>query len=155
HSNKLRPGHSHGNRFRILIRDVVPEAADRIALILDHLRQQGLANFYGPQRFGRDGETVRMGFALLGAPTFSATFSGAPRVTPTASAPRPRSPFLKKLALSAAQSAVFNHYLARRLHDGLLRKVISGDVMAKWPFGGMFVAEDLASEQARLEAREI
>lgn len=147
HSNKLRPGHSHGNRFRILIRDVVPEAGQRLAPIVEHLRRDGLANFYGPQRFGRDGETLRMGMALLGAQSFSGE--------PKASVPRPRSPFLKKLALSAAQSAVFNHYLAQRLRDGLLRTVISGDVMAKWPFGGMFVAEDLATEQARLDAREI
>jgi tRNA pseudouridine13 synthase len=69
-------------------------------------------------------------------------------------AARTRNPFLRKLALSSAQSAVFNHYLASRLRDGLLRRVIPGDVMAKWPFGGMFVAEDVAREQARLDARE-
>src|SRR5262249_41657255 len=56
--------------------------------------------------------------------------------------------------LSAGQSALFNHYLARRLGDGLLRRVLAGDVMAKWPFGGMFVAQDLGREQARFEARE-
>jgi tRNA pseudouridine13 synthase len=66
-----------------------------------------------------------------------------------------RSPFLRKLALSAAQSALFNHCLARRMADGLFRRVLPGDVMAKWPFGGMFVADDLPREQARLDAREI
>jgi tRNA pseudouridine13 synthase len=69
--------------------------------------------------------------------------------------PRRRlSPFLRKLALSAGQSALFNHYLAMRVEEGLLRKVLSGDVMGKWPFGGMFVAHDLETEQARLDARE-
>jgi tRNA pseudouridine13 synthase len=38
--------------------------------------------------------------------------------------------------------------------DGLLRRVLPGDVMAKWPFGGLFVAEDLAREQQRFDARE-
>ncbi len=66
-----------------------------------------------------------------------------------------RSPFLRKLALSAAQSALFNHCLAWRMADGLVRRVLPGDVMARWPFGGLFVAEDVATEQARLEAREI
>ncbi len=65
-----------------------------------------------------------------------------------------RNPFLRKLALSAAQAALFNHTLARRMADGLLRRVLPGDVMAKWPFGGMFVAEDVAREQARFDARE-
>ena len=66
-----------------------------------------------------------------------------------------RSSFLRKLALSAVQSAMFNHYLARRWLDGLLHKVLPGDVMAKVPFGGMFLAEDVAAEQKRLDAREI
>ena len=66
-----------------------------------------------------------------------------------------RQPFLKKLALSAAQSAIFNHCLAQRLRDGLLRRVLPGDVMCKIPFGGMFVAVDLEAEQKRFEAREI
>src|SRR5206468_7118012 len=61
---------------------------------------------------------------------------------------------LRRLVLSAAQSALFNHYLGGRLQDGLLRRVLAGDVMAKWPFGGLFVAADVPVEQARFDARE-
>jgi tRNA pseudouridine13 synthase len=139
HGNKLRPGHLRGNRFRILIRDVAPEAAERIEPILNRIRQQGIPNFYGSQRFGNQGETARIGLAMVRG----------------ASARPPRSPFLRKLALSAAQAALFNHYLRRRGEDALMRTVITGDVMAKWPAGGMFVASDVSREQGRLEAREI
>ena len=52
------------------------------------------------------------------------------------------------------QSLLFNDYLGRRLADGLFRTVLAGDVMAKWPAGGMFVAEDVPAEQARFDARE-
>src|SRR5262245_50862934 len=135
HSNKLRPGHLKGNRFRILIRDVSPSI--EIAPILDQIRALGLPNFYGPQRFGRDGETARLGMALL---------KGEPA--------KVRTPFLRKLALSAAQSLLFNQYLARRMADGLFRTVLPGDVMAKWPAGGMFTAEDVPTEQARFDNRE-
>jgi tRNA pseudouridine13 synthase len=138
HANKLRPGHLHGNRFRVLIRDA---HADEAALhaVVERLRGHGLPNWYGPQRFGRDGETLQMGMALLRGETPA----------------RPvRSPFLRKLALSAAQSALFNVYLAQRQTDGLLRTVLAGDVMAKLPFGGLFVAEEVEREQARFEARE-
>ncbi|HLZ10213.1 MAG TPA: tRNA pseudouridine(13) synthase TruD, partial [Chloroflexota bacterium] len=45
-------------------------------------------------------------------------------------------------------------YLGRRLADGLLRRILPGDVMAKWPFGGLFVVEDVAREQERFDARE-
>jgi tRNA pseudouridine13 synthase len=65
------------------------------------------------------------------------------------------SPFLRKLGLSAVQSAVFNACLSARLRDGLLGRVLAGDVLMKWPFGGLFVAEDLPREQARLEAKEV
>jgi tRNA pseudouridine13 synthase len=138
HTNKLRPGHLHGNRFRVLIRGA---RADEAALtaVLDTVRRHGLPNFYGPQRFGRDGETLQMGLALLRGEKLD----------------RPvRSAFLRKLVLSAAQSGLYNHYLSRRLADGLLRTVLAGDVMAKVPFGGMFVAEDVEREQARFAARE-
>ncbi len=140
HGNKLRPGHLHGNRFRVLLRGVEPGATERLPPLLDILREEGWPNYYGPQRFGRDGETVKLGLDLLRSHSDSA--------------PRVRNPFLRKLALSAAQSAVFNYYLARRFEDGFLRRVLPGDVMAKWPFGGMFVAEDVALEQARFQARE-
>jgi tRNA pseudouridine13 synthase len=147
HTNKLRPGHLHGNRFRILVREPNPDAAVLLAPLVERLRTHGLPNFYGPQRFGREGETVLIGLALLrGEP---------PPVSPTTGRkPNVRSPFLRKLALSAAQSALFNHYLGGRLADGLLRTVLAGDVMAKWPFGGLFVAADVPAEQARFEARE-
>lgn len=137
HGNKLRAGHLRGNRFRILIREVGPDAGQRAAAILARLQKLGLPNFYGPQRFGRGGETVALGLALL---------RGENRRVP--------SPFLRRLALSSAQSLLFNHYLASRLHDSLLGTVLAGDVMAKWPTGGLFVAEDVAREQLRLDARE-
>lgn len=146
HSNKLKPGHLRGNRFRILIRQPDPAAGDRLGPLLDQLRAHGLPNFYGLQRFGRDGETVSLGLALLHGETPPRSADGRK--------PNLRSPFLRRLALSAAQSALFNHYLGGRLADGLFRQVLAGDVMAKWPFGGMFVAEDVPREQARFEARE-
>jgi len=138
HTNKLRTGHLRGNRFRILIRDVAADAMQLVAPICDRIRQEGLPNFFGPQRFGQGGETGRLGMQLLGGVK-------TPRL----------SSFLRKLALSAAQSLLFNEYLTRRLTDGLLRTVLPGDVLAKWPAGGMFRSNDPATDQRRLEAREI
>lgn len=138
HENKLRPGHLKGNRFRILIREPVPEVADRLPPLLDMLKNQGLPNYYGPQRFGRDGDNAALGMDLL----IGKTKKRLP-------------PFLRKLVLSAAQSALFNQYLAQRMRDGLFRQVLDGDVMAKWPAGGMFVASDIPREQERFDVREI
>jgi tRNA pseudouridine13 synthase len=139
HGNKLKPGHLHGNRFRILIRGVLDGAGERVAPIIEHLKRDGLPNFYGAQRFGHDGETGKLGFDMLrnGGKT------------------GPRNPFLRKLALSAAQSALFNRCLAQRMQDSLLRRVLAGDVMMKWPFGGLFVAREVETEQGRFDRREI
>lgn len=134
HANKLKPGHLRGNRFRILIRD--GENLDRVAPILDRVRELGLPNYYGPQRFGRDGETAANGLRMIRGERLNAP------------------PFRLKLYLSAIQSLLFNDCLARRIADGLFRTVLDGDVMMKWPFGGIFTAEDVPAEQARFDRRE-
>jgi tRNA pseudouridine13 synthase len=146
HGNKLRPGHLHGNRFNILVRDSLSNSQEILQPLLDRLRAHGLPNFYGQQRFGHEGETFLQGLALLRREK--------PPLSATGRTSNLRSPFLRKLVLSAVQSGLFNHYLAERMNAGLLRRVLPGDVMAKVPFGGMFVAEDVAREQERFDAGE-
>jgi tRNA pseudouridine13 synthase len=136
HGNKLRSGHLRGNRFRILVRDANSSESCSLEAILEKIRVHGLPNYYGLQRFGKDGETAELGLRLL---------KGDSNV---------RNAFLRKLALSATQSLLFNAYLSQRLTDGLLQNVLAGDVMAKWPAGGMFTAEDVAVEQVRFDRRE-
>lgn len=65
HKNKLRPGHLSGNRFKIVVRDVPTDALDRIAPVLEHVREYGVPNFYGFQRFGVTLSGHRVGEALL------------------------------------------------------------------------------------------
>jgi tRNA pseudouridine13 synthase len=136
HTNKLRSGHLKGNRFRIAIRDPNTEAAKNLDVLLERLRTQGVPNYYGPQRFGRGGETAQTGLALMRQERFRLK------------------PFLRKLALSAVQSLLFNDYLARRLSDGLLHRILRGDVLSKRATGGLFVAEDERREQERFDAGE-
>ena len=137
HGNKLRAGHLKGNRFRILVRDADATRESDLNACLGRIRAEGLPNYYGSQRFGRDGETADLGWRML-----------------KGEAVKVRQSFLRKLSLSAAQSLLFNAYLGQRLNDGLLRRVLAGDVMAKWPAGGMFTADDLAVEQERFDRRE-
>jgi tRNA pseudouridine13 synthase len=141
HGNKLKPGHLHGNRFRIRVGQVDPSAAQRLPALLERLQQHGLPNFYGPQRFGKAGETLELGLRLL---LGGKEARGSLR----------ERKFLRKLALSAVQSALFNSYLSRRLLDRLLDQVLLGDVMAKWPYGGLFIVTDLPREQERFTRRE-
>jgi len=65
HGNKLRVGHLHGNRFRLVLRDVVPADDAVVRAVLERLERAGLPNYYGPQRFGRDGDSFELGHSLL------------------------------------------------------------------------------------------
>lgn len=143
HGNKLRTGHSRGNRFRIVVRDVAADAEQRAAAILDVIRQQGFPNYYGDQRFGRDGQTLTLGLDLLAG-------RSSPRDIPFQ-----KRKFLLRLALSSVQSDLFNQSLAARLRDQLLSTVLLGDVMEVIESGGKFVADDVDREQARLNNEEL
>jgi tRNA pseudouridine13 synthase len=138
HTNKLKPGHLRGNRFTILIRDADRAHAESAEAVLKRIRDKGLPNYYGPQRFGHGGETAITGFRCL---------TGQQR--------QRLRPYLFKFALSAAQSVLFNEVLARRFRDGYVHSVLAGDVLMKWPAGGIFVCTDPAADQLRFDTREI
>ncbi len=118
------------------------ESLERAEQFVTRLRAKGFPNYYGEQRFGRDGETSTLGFDLI-----------AGRKTPK-DIPYSRRKFLLRLSLSAAQSDLFNRVLTARLQDGLLDTVLAGDVMEVAASGGKFIVEDPAAEQPRCDAYE-
>jgi tRNA pseudouridine13 synthase len=142
HGNKLRTGHLKGNRFSILVRQVASDAAAHAAAIAGQIRQLGFPNYFGEQRFGREGETLRLGFDLLRGLKSPRDLGGNARL-------------LLRLALSAVQSHLFNEALADRLTDASLHRVLAGDVMEVVVTGGKFLAEDAAAEQERFARRQI
>src|SRR3990172_1451840 len=65
HRNKLRTGHLKGNRFSILVRAVEPQADSRATEIGRRIERVGFPNYFGSQRYGREGETLALGWQLL------------------------------------------------------------------------------------------
>ncbi len=65
HGNKLRMGHLAGNRFRICLREVNPQALPRAEEILSMLQQRGVPNRFGEQRYGILGNSAVLGLLLL------------------------------------------------------------------------------------------
>lgn len=65
HTQKLRRGQLRGNRFEIRIRGVGAEALGRVREVLEILKQRGVPNFVGEQRFGYRGNNHLVGRALL------------------------------------------------------------------------------------------
>ncbi len=136
HSNKLKPGHLRGNYFRITVVDVAPNALDRARAIADIIRQVGVPNYYGEQRFGRRGDNAMRGREIL-------------------QGRRVRDKWLRRFLLSAYQANLFNRYLARRIRMGAFTHLLLGDIAKKADTGGLFVVEDVEQEQPRYRRGEI
>lgn len=142
HGNSLKPGHLRGNDFEIIIRGVSGDALSAAQAVLDRVAAVGCPNYFGPQRFGIDGSTLAIGEQLVSGDLKQKAI------------PHARRRFLVRLGLSAVQSAVFNDVLAARLRDGLLSTVLEGDVMSFPGSRTVFIAQDLAVEQPRLNSGE-
>ncbi len=110
HVKKCRRGDLLGNQFEIVLRDVKGEQA-RIEANLLQIQQHGAPNYFGPQRFGRDGGNVEQGLLMLTRET------------------RVRQQKKKGIYLSAVRSFVFNEILADRINKGLWGKSLEGDVL--------------------------
>lgn len=107
HARKLKRGAHRGNRFRIRLCNVVGDAA-AIAARVAAIAAQGVPNYFGEQRFGRDGGNVDLARTLFGG----------------ARLPREQ----RGIVLSAARSELFNAVLARRVTDGCWNRALDGDV---------------------------
>jgi tRNA pseudouridine13 synthase len=137
HNHKLRTGHVRANRFVLRVRGVATGRQERARAILDVLAQPpGAPNFFGEQRFGRDGDNAARGRDMLAG--------GTP----------PRDKKLARLFVSALQSELFNAWLVARMRDGLYARVVAGDVLHKLG-GGMFTCADATTDEARLRAGEL
>ncbi|HTJ45982.1 MAG TPA: tRNA pseudouridine(13) synthase TruD [Kofleriaceae bacterium] len=136
HGNKLKAGHLRGNRFVLRVRGVDGDAAARAAQVLRVLAEPpGALNWYGEQRFGRDGDNASRGRSVL---------KGELRVHDRE----------KRLLISSVQSELFNDWLRRRVDDGLVRRVIDGDWLEKRASGGQFSTTDPSADEARVASGE-
>lgn len=138
HGNKLRTGHLRGNRFALRLREVPLGREAEVAAVLARLAIEGIPNFYGEQRFGRDAQNV----------------AEARRWIVDGQRP-PRDAFRRKLLVSSLQSELFNDVLAARLRDGLFAQAVDGDLLRKEDSGGLFTTDDLADASARVSAFEV
>lgn len=110
HGRKLRRGALAGNRFRLVLRDLDGDPAgvlERLATVA----AAGVPNYFGEQRFGREGGNLARAEAL---------FAGRLRE---------RDRHKRGLYLSAARSFLFNELLAERVRDGSWDRALPGEVL--------------------------
>ena len=127
---KLKRGALSGNRFRIRLRNVT-WSREQLESKLTALRAHGAPNYFGPQRFGRDGYNLERVAAWVQ--------SGA--------APRGRAE--RSFTLSAARSLVFNAVLARRVEAGDWSQLSYGDLASLDGSGSHFSVTAVDDELRR------
>jgi tRNA pseudouridine13 synthase len=107
HDRKLKRGAHRGNRFRIRLRAVSGETG-AVDARLAAVAAGGVPNYFGEQRFGRDGDNLVLARQLFGGQRL------------------PR--HLRGYALSAARSLLFNRLLAARVDAGSWDQALAGEV---------------------------
>ncbi|MBL0164102.1 MAG: tRNA pseudouridine(13) synthase TruD [Xanthomonadales bacterium] len=112
HSRKLKRGVHRSNRFRIRLCELVGDreaAGQRIGQVA----RLGVPNYFGAQRFGHNGENLRIAHALFAGARMGRSQRG--------------------FALSAARSHLFNLVLARRVEQRTWNQALDGEV---WMLAG-------------------
>ena len=129
-ARKLKRGALSGNRFRIRLRQVT-WSREQLDLKLETLRAHGAPNYFGPQRFGREGYNLDRVAAWV----------------QSGEAPRGRAE--RGFALSAARSLVFNAVLARRVEAGDWSQLAPGDLASLEGSGSHFSVAAVDDELRR------
>ncbi|MFP1679795.1 tRNA pseudouridine(13) synthase TruD [Alloalcanivorax sp. C16-2] len=133
HRRKLNRGTHRGNTFRLRLRELAADQ-DALAARLERIAAEGVPNYFGEQRFGRDGANWTRGRAwLLGGE--------APRKRP-----------LRNFWLSGVRSGLFNAVLAERVRRDVWHRLLDGDLLQPDGSRGLFSADDDHDAAARVAA---
>jgi tRNA pseudouridine13 synthase len=127
---KLKRGALSGNRFRIRLRKVA-WSREQLETKLMALRTHGVPNYFGPQRFGRDGYNLdRVAHWVQ-------------------SARKPPGRTERGFALSAARALIFNAVLARRVQEADWSRLEPGDLASLDGSGSHFRVTTVDDELRR------
>ncbi len=139
HPRKLRRGQHQANRFVIRLRQVSPLAEGALEALertLQRIEKNGVPNYFGEQRFGREGGNLPQAQRWL------------------VDGQRIKNRQQRGLIMSAARSWLFNQVLAERVRTDTWRQSLSGEPGTE-PTGPLWGRGRLASEDetAQLESR--
>ncbi len=147
HNNKIRLGHLKGNRFFIRLKKVSKLNATKLEHTLKNIAENGMPNYFGYQRFGKEGNNFQIGESLK-------------------ELKKPKK--MDKFFINAYQSALFNEWLNKRIifskeaeikgeikEQPQFFKLLKGDILNHYPHGKLFYADDANSEALRFKSKEV
>lgn len=126
HNRKLRRGSLRGNQFTLVVREIDGDISD-LEERIDMIKQKGVPNYFGEQRFGIDGCNLEKAEIM---------FAGK----------REKDRFKRGIYLSAARSAMFNDVLSQRVEMDKWSNGICGDVMLLDNSHSYFLTENIDDE---------
>jgi tRNA pseudouridine13 synthase len=129
HLRKLRRGAHRANAFRIVLRHDATPDFDAVANRLAVIRQAGVPNYFGEQRFGREGGNLRL----------ANDWAKGKRL------PRHQ----RGLAISTIRSFLFNEALAGRVSQGTWNRFVPGDLANLNGTGSIFDVQEIDDELRR------
>lgn len=112
HKRKLKRGALRGNRFVLVLRDVRGDRS-HAEEVLQAIASRGVPNYFGEQRFGREGGNVAQARAMFGGRRVDRD--------------------KRSILLSAARSHIFNSVLAARVERDAWDKPLQGEI---WSLAG-------------------
>jgi tRNA pseudouridine13 synthase len=137
HTKKLRRGAHKSNAFEIVLRgDDFAKCAADIEQRIQVIREQGVPNYFGEQRFGRAGSNLEL----------ADVWAKGKRL------PRHK----RSIAISSIRSFVFNEALAVRVQEGTWNRLQPGDKANLDGTGSVFDVDEVDEELLqRCEAMDI
>ncbi|HEC19777.1 MAG TPA: tRNA pseudouridine(13) synthase TruD [Gammaproteobacteria bacterium] len=129
HRKKLPRGALRANHFTLVLREVQGER-EALERRLQTISEQGVPNYFGEQRFGRNGSNLQAAQAM---------FAGR----------RVKDRHLRGLYLSAARSFLFNEVLAVRVRESNWNQVLPGEALMLAGSRSFFVADEIDDDIKR------
>ncbi|WP_455198005.1 tRNA pseudouridine(13) synthase TruD, partial [Kaarinaea lacus] len=131
HSRKLQRGALKENDFHIIIRGLVGDQQE-IEKCLTQIKEQGVPNYFGEQRFGHNGGNLAKAEAM-----FSREKNKGNKI---------KDRHLRSLYLSSARSFLFNEVLARRVQENNWDIILPGEAVMLSGSRSYFVCDEVDEE---------
>lgn len=132
---KLKRGANSANRFRISVSGVESKQ-DNVVERLEQIRGRGVPNYFGEQRFGRDGGNMQLVQSLFNGKRLKRD--------------------KRSIALSSARSYLFNDILQARVIDDNWSTALPGEVLNLDGSGSVFTPDKIDDElRARIDSLDV